>query len=221
MTSLNPVYTCGDQIREAIEHHAIAARPESGRLVERLLAEAGIPEPGRVASSYPHELSGGMRQRVMIAMALSCSPKLLIADEPTTALDVTVQAKILDLLARLQAECAMSMLLITHNLGIVGDCAQAVMVMYAGEVAELAPTRTLFDEPLHPYTQSLLETIPYVDRRRERLTVIPGEVPTPQNIPAGCAFHPRCPHAMERCSRERPELRTQHGGRQVRCFLYG
>jgi oligopeptide/dipeptide ABC transporter ATP-binding protein len=220
MTSLNPVYTCGDQIREAIEHHKVASRAGSARLVEQFLAEAGIPEPARAASSYPHELSGGMRQRVMIAMALSCSPRLLIADEPTTALDVTVQTRILDLLARLQNERRMSMLLITHNLGIVGDCAQAVMVMYAGEIAEIASTRALFDEPLHPYTKSLLETIPYVDRRRERLTVIPGEVPTPLRIPAGCPFHPRCPRAMKRCAMEHPALLTQSDGRQVRCLLY-
>jgi oligopeptide/dipeptide ABC transporter ATP-binding protein len=221
MTSLNPVYTCGNQIREAIERHTGVRGAASMRLAKKLLSEVGIPEPGRVAGSYPHELSGGMRQRVMIAMALSCSPRLLIADEPTTALDVTVQARILDLLQRLQAERNMSLLLITHNLGIVGDIAHAVLVMYAGEAVEFSRTRSLFDDPHHPYTRSLLETIPYVDRRRERLTVIPGEVPTPRAIPRGCAFHPRCPRAFDRCRNDHPDLTRLGDGRRVRCFLYG
>ncbi|MCU0609651.1 MAG: ABC transporter ATP-binding protein [Chitinispirillaceae bacterium] len=220
MTSLNPVLTCGKQISETIVFHRIASKRDAGALVEQMLSEAGIPEPGRIAASYPHQLSGGMRQRVMIAMALSCSPRLLIADEPTTALDVTVQATILDLLCRLQAERKMSLMLITHNLGIVGDIAHRVLVMYAGEVVENAPTASLFGDALHPYTQCLLETIPYVDRRKERLTVIPGDVPTPLCIPSGCPFHPRCPRVFDRCRREHPEITLQKENRQVRCFLY-
>ncbi len=220
MTSLNPVYTCRSQIKEAIVQHHITPASDADSLIESILAEVGIPDPKRTADSYPHQLSGGMRQRVMIAMALVCNPRLLIADEPTTALDVTVQARILDLLLDLQNRKRMSMILITHNLGIVGDIAHKVMVMYTGEVMEYAPVRSLFDHPLHPYTVNLLETLPAVDARRERLTVIPGEVPTLRNVPGGCPFHPRCNRAMERCSSEHPALSTPKANHQVRCFLY-
>jgi len=221
MTSLNPVYTCRYQIRESIVQHNVANGVDADPIIESMLAEVGISSPRQVADCYPHELSGGMRQRVMIAMALVCNPRLLIADEPTTALDVTVQARILDLLHALQNEKRMSMMLITHNLGIVGDIADRVMVMYAGEVMEYASVRKLFDPPLHPYTTNLLETLPSVDRRKERLTVIPGEVPTLRDTPGGCPFHPRCSRRIERCATSHPELRDCDGsGHLVRCFLY-
>ena len=220
MTSLNPVYTCGFQIREVLEHHNVATSATSGEIANKLLSEVGIPNAPMIASSYPHQLSGGMRQRVMIAMALACSPRLLIADEPTTALDVTVQARILDLLHDLQTTKKMSMILITHNLGIVADLAHQIMVMYAGEIMEFAKADSLFSNPLHPYTKSLLETIPHLNRRKDRLSVIPGEVPTLLNIPDGCPFHPRCPHIMDRCKHEHPELIPSENDQLVRCFLY-
>jgi len=220
MTSLNPLFTCRNQIRESIFQHTTLSTSEADERINTTLSEVGIPDPHRTANSYPHQLSGGMRQRVMIAMALVCGPKLLIADEPTTALDVTVQAKILDLLHTLQEEKKMSMLLITHNLGIVGDIADNVLVMYAGEVMEYAPVATLFDRPLHPYTINLLETIPSIESKKELLTVIPGEVPTLSNFPAGCPFHPRCSKAFSRCTTEHPDLTTISADHQVRCFLY-
>ncbi len=220
MTSLNPVFTCGHQIREVILEHRIVPLSQAGKLTESILAEVGIPDPKRTAESYPHQLSGGMRQRVMIAMALVGNPSLLIADEPTTALDVTVQAKILDLLHDLQERKGMGMMLITHNLGIIGDIAQNVMVMYAGEVMEYAPVRRLFDAPMHPYTVNLLETIPTIDSRKKSLTVIPGEVPTLYRIPGGCPFHPRCGRAMKRCASERPSLVAVDPSHHARCFLY-
>jgi oligopeptide/dipeptide ABC transporter ATP-binding protein len=223
MTSLNPVFTCGSQVAEPLLMHKGMDKRAAAEFCEGLFAEVGITEPKRVYSSYPHQLSGGMRQRVMIAMALACAPKLLIADEPTTALDVTVQAKLLELLKKLQDTKDMSMVLITHNLGIVAGMAHDVLVMYAGEVVESAPSRRLFDSPLHPYTDCLLKTIPSIDKKRDRLTVIPGSVPTPLEIPAGCAFHPRCPRAVEKCKTEHPALHgvSGDGGHQVRCHLYG
>ncbi len=220
MTSLNPVFTCGYQIKEILLQHRICASKDADKLISRTLAEVGITDPDRIASNYPHQLSGGMRQRVMIAMALACSPRLLIADEPTTALDVTVQARILDLLHHLQETKSMSMVLITHNLGIVGDIAHNVLVMYAGEVMEEAPTGVLFKEPAHPYTKSLLETIPQIGNKKERLAVIPGEVPTLRNIPAGCPFHPRCKYTTNRCKDEHPGIYSLSDNHQVRCFLY-
>ncbi len=219
MTSLNPLYTCRTQIREAILEHG-RAKEDADTVIESILAEVGIPEPKRTADSYPHQLSGGMQQRVMIAMALVCNPSLLIADEPTTALDVTVQARILDLLDSLKESKGTSLMLITHNLGIVGDIADRVMVMYAGEIMECAKTEDLFDGPMHPYSSSLLETVPSVTSRKKRLTVIPGEVPTPLNIPQGCPFHPRCDRAFQRCRTEHPDLYKTADGRLVRCFLY-
>jgi oligopeptide/dipeptide ABC transporter ATP-binding protein len=219
MTSLNPVFTCGYQIREAIEQHRDMPRREADNLVLDMLAKVGIREPGRAAKSYPHEMSGGMLQRVMIAMALSCSPTLLVADEPTTALDVTVQARILDLLLALQQSLSMSMILITHDLGIVCDVAHEVVVMYAGQVVEHASVAELFSEPLHPYTVALFGTIPYLDKKQQRLSVIPGEVPDPLHVPAGCPFHPRCSRRFDRCERDIPPL-FGRGDREVRCFLY-
>ncbi len=220
MTSLNPVFTCGYQIKEILLQHRVCTPKDADKLISRILSEVGITDPDRIASNYPHQLSGGMRQRVMIAMALACSPRLLIADEPTTALDVTVQARILDLLHHLQETKSMSMVLITHNLGIVGDIAHDVLVMYAGEVMEKAPTGVLFNEPAHPYTQSLLETIPQIGNKKERLAVIPGEVPTLRNIPGGCPFHPRCKYATNRCKNEHPGICSLSDNHQVRCFLY-
>jgi oligopeptide/dipeptide ABC transporter ATP-binding protein len=235
MTSLNPVFTCGYQTAEPLFLHRGMDKRAAAELSMELFAEVGIAEPKRVFASYPHNLSGGMRQRVMIAMALACSPALLIADEPTTALDVTVQARLLELLRKLQDTKDMSMILITHNLGIVAGMARDVIVMYAGEVVESAPSAELFASPKHPYTDCLLKTVPSIEKRGERLTVIPGTVPTPLEIPEGCPFHPRCPEAKERCKKEHPELRRSDGGsgsdsvnaandgsggHYVRCHLY-
>ncbi|MFP4165223.1 MAG: ABC transporter ATP-binding protein [Chitinispirillaceae bacterium] len=220
MTSLNPVFTCGDQIDEVLKLHKGMTKSESADHSRHLLSEVGIADPARAYSSYPHQLSGGMRQRVMIAMALACSPRLLIADEPTTALDVTVQARLLELMRKLQDTKNMSMILITHNLGIVADMAHKIMVMYAGEVMESAPAREIFDSPGHPYTQCLLDTIPLLGRKKERLTVIPGDVPTPQQIPEGCPFHPRCPKAFKRCRLDHPQLHSAEDNHLVRCHLY-
>jgi oligopeptide/dipeptide ABC transporter ATP-binding protein len=220
MTSLNPVFTCGMQIMESIFNHLLKSTAEALDLTHKILKEVGINDTDRVVSSYPHQLSGGMRQRVMIAMALVCSPKLLIADEPTTALDVTVQARILDLLHNLQQSKDMSMIMITHNLGIVGDIAHNVMVMYAGLMMEYAPVGKLFETPLHPYTVNLLETVPHLNNKKSRLTVIPGEVPTLSSIPSGCPFHPRCSRCMDKCKVAEPQLTTVSDNHQVRCFLY-
>ncbi len=220
MTSLNPLYACGPQIREMIDHHLSISKKETNEKILQLFDEVGIADSTRTFSSYPHQLSGGMRQRVMIAMALSCSPQLLIADEPTTALDVTVQAKILDLLHSLQNTKNMSMIIITHNLGIVSDIAHQVMVMYAGEIMEFAPVRSLFDSPAHPYTISLLNTIPHIDNKKQHLMVIPGEVPTLKNTPIGCPFHPRCNRAIDRCKKDHPPLYSIEPEHTVRCFLY-
>ena len=220
MTSLNPVFTCGSQIVEAMMLHRSIDKNEAYRLTSEILEKVGIADPARTARSYPHQLSGGMRQRVMIAMALSCRPALLIADEPTTALDVTVQARILDLLASLQESMRMSLIMITHDLGIVSDIAHDMLVMYAGLVAEFAEVKSIFDNPLHPYSRSLLATIPYMNRTQKRLKVIQGEVPNPLQMPAGCPFHPRCDAVMDRCRCELPPLYEPQPGHRVRCFLY-
>ncbi|MDR2591367.1 MAG: ABC transporter ATP-binding protein [Chitinispirillales bacterium] len=234
MTSLNPVFTCGYQTAEPLILHKGMDKRAAAELSMELFSEVGIAEPKRVFSSYPHNLSGGMRQRVMIAMALACSPRLLIADEPTTALDVTVQARLLELLKKLQDTKDMSMILITHNLGIVTGMAHDVIVMYAGEIVESAPAQALFESPRHPYTECLLKTIPSIERRGERLTVIPGTVPTPLEVPEGCPFHPRCPKAKDVCKKDHPPLHRVDGGgngvnidndgdngkHHVRCHLY-
>ena len=217
MTSLSPVHTIGDQIGEAIAlHQGVRRREARGRAVEAL-RRVRLPRPERQVDAYPHELSGGMRQRVMIAMSLACGPSLLIADEPTTALDVTVQAQILGLMRRLQAEGGMSILLITHDLGVIASLADRVVVMYLGKVVESADTRTLFRDPRHPYTQGLLRSIPRIGRR-ERLTPIEGSVPDPFEVPSGCRFAPRCPHAMARCGEE-PRLMEVAPGHRVSCWL--
>jgi peptide/nickel transport system ATP-binding protein len=226
MTSLNPVFTVGDQIAEAaIVHHQVSRRAARSRAIE-MLRLVGIPDPDERVDHYPHQMSGGMRQRVMIAMALVCRPQLLIADEPTTALDVTIQAQILELIDRLQAELGMAVLLITHDLGIVAGSADRVVVMYAGQVVEQAPTATLFARPLHPYTEGLLASVPRLDappaRARGRLRSIPGQVPAATAWPEGCRFHPRCPYAWDRCRAEEPPLLDaggEPGTHLVRCWL--
>jgi oligopeptide/dipeptide ABC transporter ATP-binding protein len=219
-TSLNPVFRVGFQIKEVLKLH----RPEAATDEEviRLLRLVQIPEPERRRRDYPHQLSGGMQQRVMIAMALACNPALLVADEPTTALDVTIQAQILDLLKELKRKIGMSILLITHNLGIVGDIADNVAVMYAGRIVEYSPAQTLLQRPSHPYTIALMRSIPRLGQRASRLTSIAGNVPNPARLPAGCKFHPRCDRAQSDCTREPdPELRPiENGARRVRCIYW-
>jgi oligopeptide/dipeptide ABC transporter ATP-binding protein len=220
MSSLNPTMRVGDQIVEAMVLHTGGTRRDAGREAVRLLSRVGIPAPERRARDYPHELSGGMRQRVMIAMALSCRPALLIADEPTTALDVTIQAQILDLLADMQRREGMAMLLITHDLGVAAQVAERVCVMYAGRLVEVAPTGELFRLPRHPYTRALLESTPRVDGVGRRLHTIFGQVADPANRPSGCAFHPRCPLAQgdEDCRTRVPELAASGEGSVVACW---
>jgi oligopeptide/dipeptide ABC transporter ATP-binding protein len=206
MTSLNPVFSIGDQVSEAIRwHENLGPAAARDRAIE-MLTKVGIPSPQRRLDDYPHQLSGGMRQRVMIAMALSCNPKLLLADEPTTALDVTIQAQILDLLRELQAEFHMAVILITHNMGVVAEFADRVMVMYAGRAAERAPVEQVFDHPSHPYTKGLLASIPDLDEDRRRLTAIPGMMPNPLALPPGCRFEPRCGYAIPACREALPPL---------------
>lgn len=223
MTSLNPVYTVGDQIAEAIVLHQNKNRRQAMKLAAEMLDLVGIPEPGKRVNEYPHQMSGGMRQRVMIAMALSCGPKLLIADEPTTALDVTIQAQILDLMRKLQREIGMSILFITHDLGVVAEIADRVVVMYAGRAVEEADVQTIFAEPQMPYTLGLLNSIPRVDKAAEhqdRLQAIPGNVPNPLYLPEGCAFHTRCRFAIDACTDEIPPLEDTGGGHMVRCIRW-
>ncbi|HEY8393944.1 MAG TPA: ABC transporter ATP-binding protein [Thermaerobacter sp.] len=221
MTSLNPVYTCGHQVAEAIRTHRRCSAAEARALALEAFRQVGISDPERRLDQYPHELSGGLRQRVMIAMALACRPELLIADEPTTALDVTIQAQILDLMRQLRDELGMSILFITHDLGVVAEMADRVVVMYAGEVVEEAPVRELFSSPRHPYTRGLLESIPRLDSaRKTKLPAIEGSVPHPSQRPAGCAFAPRCPRVLARCHGEAPPLLEMEGDRRVRCWLH-
>jgi len=219
MTSLNPVHSVGMQIIEAMRAHdpRASAAALRDRAIEAL-RRVRIPAPERRFEEYPHQLSGGMRQRVMIAMALACQPKLLIADEPTTALDVTVQAQILDLLRELQAETGMSIILITHDLGVVAEMADEVAVMYAGRVVERAPARALFEDPQHPYTLGLLGSVPRLDEERERLLAIEGAVPPPFALPRGCRFHPRCPFAIEACRAAPPALEEIMPGHRAACI---
>ena len=210
MTALNPVYTIGDQVGESLRaHQAITRREGLARAVD-LLDQVGVPDAARRVKDYPHQLSGGQRQRVMIAMALACHPELLIADEPTTALDVTTQAQILDLLARLQQRLGMSMLLISHDLGVIATVCQHVAVMYAGQIVESAPARTLFRSPRHPYTIGLLTALPRLGQVRERLREIPGRVPRLGEVQKGCRFAERCPQAQDRCRSETPALLDEH-----------
>jgi oligopeptide/dipeptide ABC transporter ATP-binding protein len=220
MTSLNPVFTCGSQIIEAIRLHRKVSRGEARRQAIGLLEQVGIAEPAQRMRAYPHQLSGGMRQRVMIAMALSCRPKLLIADEPTTALDVTIQAQILELLAELQAAEGLSILLITHDLAVVAGTARRVAVMYASKIVENADVGRLFAQPLHPYTQGLLRSVPRLGQAKRRLETIPGNVPNPLVFPSGCKFHPRCPVGRDkpRCQTCEPDLREVAPGHHVACW---
>ena len=224
MPSLNPVFTIGDQITEAIILHQALSKREARVQAVEMLQCVGIPDPDKRVDEYPHQLSGGMRQRAMIAMALTCRPKLLIADEPTTALDVTIQAQILDLMRTLQADLGMAILLITHDLGVVADIADRVAVMYAGKIIEEAPVERLFAEPKHPYTQGLLRSVPRIDKdatgQRERLQEIPGLIPSIFAIPPGCAFAPRCPHVMERCRKDEPPLEAVGRETLAACWLH-
>jgi oligopeptide/dipeptide ABC transporter ATP-binding protein len=206
MTSLNPVFTIGDQIAEAVLLHQDVTKEQAWQRAIEMLRRVKIPSPERRAEEYPHQMSGGMRQRVMIAMALACDPELLIADEPTTALDVTIQAQILQLIRELQREMGMAVLLITHDLGVVAQTAHHVCVMYAGKVVEYSRTRELFKNPRHPYTVGLFQSIPKLGHQRRRLDVIPGRVPSALEFPKGCRFHNRCPFATERCVTEEPNL---------------
>jgi peptide/nickel transport system ATP-binding protein len=223
MVSFGPVHTIGEQIVESILLHQDVTKKDARDRAIEVLGRVGIPSPERVVDEYPFRLSGGMRQRAMIAMALSCNPKLLIADEPTTALDVTTQAQILELMAELQAESGMAMVLITHNLGVVAQMAEEVIVMYLGKVVERADVKTLFGDPKHPYTQELLQSIPRLRRTKQldRLVAIRGNVPPPYTRPSGCPFHPRCPKAMPGvCDVVEPEVLDVAPGHQVSCLLY-
>lgn len=220
MTSLNPVFTIGNQLTEAIRLHThLRGKAAEGYAIE-MLEKVGIPRPEAIMKSYPHSLSGGMRQRVMIAMALSCKPKLLIADEPTTALDVTIQAQILNLMKELREEMHTSILLITHDLGVVAEMADKVVVMYAGQVVEETDVFTLFEQPLHPYTQGLMRSIPHIETdAEEMLASIPGAVPPLSNMPKGCRFHTRCEFAVGKCLSAAPTLLSVQEGHQVRCWM--
>jgi peptide/nickel transport system ATP-binding protein len=218
MTSLNPAFTVGDQISEAIRRHEEVGPAEARARSIELLRRVRIPSPERRFDDYPHKLSGGMRQRAMIAMALSCSPDLLIADEPTTALDVTIQAQILDLLAELKGESGMAIMLITHDLGVVAEMADEVVVMYAGRIVERAPAASLFADPQHPYTIGLMGSVPRLDLDQERLAAIEGQVPNPTALPKGCRFRTRCPFAIGRCAEIDPPLIEVVPGHSAACI---
>ncbi|MCC6298581.1 MAG: ABC transporter ATP-binding protein [Anaerolineales bacterium] len=223
-TALNPVFKVGDQLAEVLNVHQDLGKDAGWNRAVALLKMVGVPDPERRAHAYPHELSGGMAQRVMIAMALACVPELLIADEPTTALDVTIQAQILDLMRDLRRDMGTAVILITHDLGVVAEMADRVAVMYAGEIVEQADVNALFDEPLHPYTQGLIGSIPILGEIKEKLDVIPGSVPNLVNLPAGCRFAPRCQarvkYALNICTETKPDLDEVKPGHMVRCWLY-
>ncbi len=219
MTALNPVLTVGDQIAEVVRVHSAASRREAWTRAVEMLGQVGIADPAARASQYPHELSGGMRQRVMIAMALVMGPQLVIADEPTTALDVTIQAQILELLRAMQIRTGMALLLITHDLGVVAEMASRVIVMYAGRVVEEALVNDLFSQPAHPYTEGLLAAVPRLGAEQDRLQTIPGSVPPPTALPSGCAFRDRCPYAYARCAIEEPALLPVTATHHARCHL--
>jgi peptide/nickel transport system ATP-binding protein len=218
MTSLNPVYSCGEQIIEALMLHEKLDRKAARARTIEMLKRVGIPSPEQRVDEYPHQMSGGMRQRVMIAMALACRPAILIADEPTTALDVTIQAQILELLRDLQQAMGMAVLLITHDLGVVAETADRVAVMYAGQVVEYCDVQSAFKRSLHPYTAGLLHALPRLGEKRDALRVIPGNVPDPLRFPSGCRFHPRCPVAQQRCRETEPPVLTFDGEHQSRCW---
>lgn len=219
MSSLNPVYKVGSQIMEMIHSHEKISRKEAHERAVDMLRLVGIPRPDKVVNEYPHQLSGGMRQRVMIAMALACGPEILIADEPTTALDVTIQAQILDLMKDIQEKLDMSIILITHDLGVVAEICERVIVMYAGEIVEEATVLDLFNQPLHPYTKGLLNSLPDIESEQEYLPSIEGVVPSPSDMPSGCRFFDRCEFATDQC-KKKPDLFTTSNGTKVRCWLY-
>jgi len=223
-TALNPVFKVGDQLAEVLNVHQDLGKEAGWKRAVQLLKMVGVPDPERRAEAYPHELSGGMAQRVMIAMALACVPELLVADEPTTALDVTIQAQILDLMRDLRREMGTSVILITHDLGVVAEMADRVAVMYAGEIVEQTDVNSLFDQPLHPYTQGLIGSIPVLGQIKDKLDVIPGSVPNLVNLPEGCRFAPRCQarfkYGLSICTEIKPELEEVKSGHFVRCWLY-
>lgn len=218
MTSLNPVYTVGDQIMEAILIHKDVNKKEARQQSINMLTKVGIPLPEQRVDEYPHQLSGGMRQRVMIAMALSCDPKLLIADEPTTALDVTIQAQILELMKGLKDQFGMAIMLITHDLGVIAEVSDRVAVMYAGKIVEYADVETLYGNPKHPYTWGLMHSIPHIEKDLDRLEAIPGNVPNPLNFPTGCKYNTRCPFATDKCREDEPEIEEIEEGHYVSCW---
>ncbi|MDI9241379.1 ABC transporter ATP-binding protein [Fusibacillus kribbianus] len=219
MTSLNPVMTIEKQLMETVQTHRNVSKSEARKLALDMMIKVGIPSPEKRLKEYPHQLSGGMKQRVMIAMALMCNPKLLIADEPTTALDVTIQAQILKLMRELKDETGSAIMLITHDMGVVASMADAIMIMYAGRVVEYGRAKEVFKNPKHPYTVGLLKSIPRLDEKVDSLFTIEGTVPNQYNMPAGCKFWPRCPYATEKCKTEEPSL-IQYGDCQVRCWKY-
>jgi oligopeptide/dipeptide ABC transporter ATP-binding protein len=220
MTSLNPVFTIGDQLSETLRFHLKLSKKEALNRSVELLKTVGIPSAESRIKDYPHQLSGGMRQRVMIAIALSCDPKLMIADEPTTALDVTIQAQILDLMQALKEKVQAAIILITHDLGVVAETAQRVAVMYAGRIYEFAKADELFENPLHPYTKGLMQSIPTIETKVDHLYVIPGLVPSLRNLPAGCKFGDRCENAWDKCRKQEPKLIEAGQEHLVRCWLY-
>lgn len=221
MTSLNPVYTIGKQIEEAIFLHRKVNGKEARDLTREMLNKVGISQPEAIAKDYPYQLSGGMRQRVMIAMALACRPQLLIADEPTTALDVTIQAQILDLMRQMKAETGASIIMVTHDLGVIAEMCERVLVMYAGQIVEEADVVSLFTHPQHPYTVGLMQSIPQLNKKVSRLVPIPGQVPPLSNMPPGCRFAPRCLQAMAKCRTDNPQLITVQNEHKCRCWLCG
>lgn len=220
MTSLDPVYRVGDQIIEAIQVHKKLHYKEAKKEAVELIRLMGIPLPEKVFCQYPYELSGGMKQRIIIAIALSCGPALVIADEPTTALDVTIQAQIIDLFSKLIEHVQSAFLLITHDLGVVAQMCDSVAIMYAGNIVEKGPVKKIFHSPKHPYTEGLLQCIPKMDQKQKKLKAIPGSVPHPRNFPAGCRFYPRCLHAKKKCLSQQPGLIEIDDGRFVACFRY-
>lgn len=219
MTSLNPIFTVGDQILESIQLHTKLSKKEAHEKLLELMNMVGIPNPSKRVNDYPHQMSGGMRQRIMIAIAMACQPQLLIADEPTTALDVTIQAQILDLLYKMREQFNVSVLLITHDLGVVAEAADRVAVMYCGRIVEEGTTKEILTDPKHPYSYGLLKSIPRLDEDSDRLFMIPGMVPPPEEVPIGCAFADRCEYACDQCRKQLPDLMSV-GDRKIRCIKF-
>lgn len=220
MTSLDPLFTIGDQIIEVLKNHRKISKKDAREKAIELIQSVGIPRAEEIVADYPHQLSGGMRQRVMIAMAMACDPEILIADEPTTALDVTIQAQILDLMKKLNREKGTAIIMITHDLGVVAEMCDRVIVMYAGKVVEEGPVRTILKDPKHPYTKGLIRSLPKLREREKKLYSIPGQVPKPGSIQTGCRFAPRCEVAFGQCFMQDPSLYTVKEGHRCRCFLY-